>query len=226
MKTKTVVFATLSVLVMAFIFLMSSLDAAKSRDLSNSVTRIILNIIEPGQHESENTAEKGSEKTDTHSADTASDSPESIQTSSTVLSFGGDYNPVPEKEWFGISRRMFKNFIRKAAHFLLFMLLGVFVFMTAASYGDSITLKCVLLSLGVCAVYAMFDEFHQLFVPGRAADGRLLRCASRSCRIGWRKRLWKGDTEKERLKTHIFVPQSTQLCGTFLQILIKFIIHL
>ena len=170
MKTKTVVFAALSVLVMAFIFLMSSLDAARSEDFSDSITRILLNIIEPGQHESDNPAEKGSEKTDTHGADTASDSPESIQTSSTVLSFGGDYNPVPEKDWFGINRRRFKGFIRKVAHFFLFMLLGVFVLMTAASYGDSVNLKCALISLSVCVVYAMLDEFHQIFVPGRSAE--------------------------------------------------------
>ena len=61
--------------------------------------------------------------------------------------------------------------VRKAAHFTAFMLLGV---LTASAL--RVDLKLFWLhagvSLGICVLYAVSDEVHQLFVPGR--EGRLL----------------------------------------------------
>ncbi len=59
--------------------------------------------------------------------------------------------------------------VRKSAHLLLFTLLGVSVY---NSFEIPRKGKRVLTSLIVCIFYAITDEFHQSFIPGRA------------CRIG------------------------------------------
>lgn len=55
--------------------------------------------------------------------------------------------------------------VRKSAHLVLFALLGVFVY-------NSIDLpkgrKRFLVALIICILYAVSDEIHQSFIPGRA----------------------------------------------------------
>ena len=55
--------------------------------------------------------------------------------------------------------------VRKSAHLVLFALLGVFVY-------NSIDLpkgrKRFLIALIICIIYAVSDEIHQYFIPGRA----------------------------------------------------------
>lgn len=59
-------------------------------------------------------------------------------------------------------------FVRKLAHFTLYMLLGM------ATYSATLTLDTVRLkhrwpiALAICVVYAVMDEIHQLFIPERA----------------------------------------------------------
>lgn len=61
------------------------------------------------------------------------------------------------------------GFVRKAAHFSIYCLLGL---LTAnALFRFSVRrfpLACV--SVGICALYAASDEFHQYFVPGRSCQ--------------------------------------------------------
>lgn len=56
------------------------------------------------------------------------------------------------------------HFIRKAGHFTEYFILGILVY----SFIRSAVFKRVLgISLSVCLLYAVSDEIHQIFVPGR-----------------------------------------------------------
>lgn len=61
------------------------------------------------------------------------------------------------------------GFVRKAAHFSIYCLLGL---LTAnALFRFSVRrLPLMGLSVGICALYAASDEFHQYFVPGRSCQ--------------------------------------------------------
>lgn len=58
------------------------------------------------------------------------------------------------------------NFIRKTAHFGIYLIFGVLVFMLSECYKD--IKNSIIVALFVCFLYAVSDEIHQLFVPGRA----------------------------------------------------------
>ncbi len=62
-------------------------------------------------------------------------------------------------------------FVRKTAHFTAFMLLGILT-VSALRVDVKRFLPCGIVSFGICVLYAVSDEVHQLFVPGR--EGRLL----------------------------------------------------
>ncbi|CDF57708.1 VanZ family protein [Thermobrachium celere] len=56
------------------------------------------------------------------------------------------------------------HIVRKNAHFILFFLLGLIAYL----YLDHTKLKNKLIfSLLLCFIYAVLDEIHQYFVPGR-----------------------------------------------------------
>ena len=59
-------------------------------------------------------------------------------------------------------------FVRKLAHFSVYMLMGMLSY-SAMLIADiqKITQKWAV-SLGICALYAAFDEIHQYFIPGRS----------------------------------------------------------
>ena len=57
--------------------------------------------------------------------------------------------------------------IRKAAHFGIFMLLGISVLQVLRTFKLKWIFR-ILITLGICLLYAMTDEFHQLFVVGRS----------------------------------------------------------
>ena len=54
-------------------------------------------------------------------------------------------------------------FVRKLAHFSLFFILELILFLT---------LKNIYLSFFISSGYALLDEFHQYFVPGRSCELR------------------------------------------------------
>lgn len=56
--------------------------------------------------------------------------------------------------------------VRKIAHFTLFFVLGILVFLTLSSYSID---KLILCSFIICLLYACSDEIHQLFLVGRTA---------------------------------------------------------
>lgn len=57
-------------------------------------------------------------------------------------------------------------FIRKLAHFSVYMLLGIFTY--AAALGSGRLRYKGTAALLICALYAALDEVHQHFVPGRS----------------------------------------------------------
>lgn len=80
----------------------------------------------------------------------------------------------------------FWTYIRKFAHFTIYMVLGVIALLTADSWLNRDEWKLMLISLAFCAFYAGTDEFHQRFVPGRAGMFRdvLLDTAGAATGIG------------------------------------------
>ena len=57
--------------------------------------------------------------------------------------------------------------VRKSAHFLIFFVLG-FCATNAFRYIFPDDKRLFLISLGWCVLYAVSDELHQYFVPGRS----------------------------------------------------------
>lgn len=56
--------------------------------------------------------------------------------------------------------------VRKTAHFTLYFILGIIVYLLFTSYGVE---KIVFYSIMFCFIYACGDEIHQLFLDGRTA---------------------------------------------------------
>ncbi len=59
-----------------------------------------------------------------------------------------------------------QHFIRKTAHFSVYTLLGMLVSLAIAQH----TNKFSLISYGTGTLYAISDEIHQLYVPGRSGQ--------------------------------------------------------
>jgi VanZ family protein len=58
-------------------------------------------------------------------------------------------------------------FVRKSAHFIEYMILGILFF---NSFFDGIKMKTVTFTAFLCGLgYSITDELHQIFVPGRTA---------------------------------------------------------
>ncbi|MBE6682340.1 MAG: hypothetical protein E7600_08660 [Ruminococcaceae bacterium] len=62
--------------------------------------------------------------------------------------------------------------VRKAAHFTIYALLGFLTYITVGSYKllpERKLLPCIV-SIPVCVLFSLSDEFHQTFVDGRAGQ--------------------------------------------------------
>lgn len=60
------------------------------------------------------------------------------------------------------------HYIRKSAHFSVYLVLGILVYraLTKSKYRN----KKFITALIICVIYATTDELHQLFVPGRGGQ--------------------------------------------------------
>lgn len=80
-----------------------------------------------------------------------------------------------------------EHFIRKSAHFLEYLMLGLLV-CNALGYKRKINWIRIIVCVVICILYAASDEIHQLFVDGRS--GRvldvLIDSAGACCGIGIR----------------------------------------
>ncbi|SER69208.1 VanZ family protein [Psychrobacillus sp. OK032] len=63
------------------------------------------------------------------------------------------------------------HLVRKNAHFLIYLVLGVLLIHSLRLRGVG-RFKGMGLALFICVLYAISDEVHQLFVPGRGAQVR------------------------------------------------------
>ncbi len=94
------------------------------------------------------------------SGQTATDSTtESIFITERILRFFMS-NPAPELI------DAFENIVRKLAHFAEYFLLGSLLFLTLRSYG--LSKRKSAFAILISALYAISDEVHQYFIPGRA----------------------------------------------------------
>ena len=73
--------------------------------------------------------------------------------------------------------------VRKNAHFFAYLILGILVMNVLRGRGVSNT-KGFILSLMFCILYAISDEFHQLFVPGRSGQIKDVLIDSTGAAIG------------------------------------------
>lgn len=68
------------------------------------------------------------------------------------------------------------HFIRKGAHFSVYLVLGSLTVNALTSIDkfkpDSRRVQVFLIALGICLVYAISDEIHQVFIPGRSGEIR------------------------------------------------------
>ncbi|MDD3654990.1 MAG: VanZ family protein [Desulfotomaculaceae bacterium] len=65
--------------------------------------------------------------------------------------------------------KSFNNVIRKKAHFFAYLVLGVLV-LNALRRSGVHGYRSVIIALGICVLYAISDEVHQLFVTGRGGQ--------------------------------------------------------
>ncbi|HJV16525.1 MAG TPA: VanZ family protein [Bacillales bacterium] len=64
----------------------------------------------------------------------------------------------------GFDLAQFDHIVRKNAHFFVYLVLGVLVYNALKRSGRN---RNILLAFMICVLYAISDEIHQMFVPGR-----------------------------------------------------------
>lgn len=79
---------------------------------------------------------------------------------------------APDAHW---TPAQVNHFVRKSSHFLAYLVLGLLVRNALAEdeqarYARREGWKTFLLALVICVLYAVSDEYHQSFVPGRGAQ--------------------------------------------------------
>ena len=91
------------------------------------------------------------------------------QTIKVVLSAVPEFEKQPEEVKKNIIEEL-QFIVRKSAHFIGYMILGILASGLILYYGN--INKKYLLAFLICVIYAISDEIHQLFVPGRAGQVR------------------------------------------------------
>ena len=91
------------------------------------------------------------------------------QTIKVVLSTVPEFEKQPEEVKVNIIEEL-QFIVRKSAHFIGYMILGILASGLILQY-ENINKKYPLAFL-ICVIYAISDEVHQLFVPGRAGQVR------------------------------------------------------
>ena len=83
-----------------------------------------------------------------------------------------------------INRDTLSHLIRKNAHFFAYFILGILV--TNALYQTTKiqSKRQIMLAFIICVLYAISDEVHQLFVPGRSGEVRDVLIDSAGASVG------------------------------------------
>lgn len=63
------------------------------------------------------------------------------------------------------------TFVRKSAHFLIYLILGLSIISLIKEYREVDT-KAIIIALIISIVYAVSDELHQTFISGRSGEVR------------------------------------------------------
>lgn len=100
----------------------------------------------------------------------------SSETSGTVVQklcevFYPDFKAVPAEEQTDIISS-FQFIARKSAHFSIYTVLGILSALTFINYKGIRFYLRFAISAAVCLLYAVSDEIHQYFVPGRSCELR------------------------------------------------------
>lgn len=77
----------------------------------------------------------------------------------------------------------FNNIVRKNAHFFAYLVLGMLLSNALSSNGITGSRR-FLIALAICVLYAISDEIHQLFIPGRAGQVRDVIIDSAGATVG------------------------------------------
>lgn len=108
----------------------------------------------------------------------SSDAEESTVQSNSVTEllikiFEEDYETLSDAEKLQLVEK-YDGIVRKIAHFGIFGVLGFLTYFAAGSlvWIPDFRLKPVRISLPCCVVFAITDELHQMFVPGRSCQIR------------------------------------------------------
>ncbi|MBQ3053279.1 MAG: VanZ family protein [Clostridia bacterium] len=83
---------------------------------------------------------------------------DNINTNTNNLDFNKD-----SKSYKPINKKKFNKFVRKFAHFFLYLILGIITSLLAVQYKIPWYYVCIF-----CFLYGFTDEIHQLIVPGRS----------------------------------------------------------
>ncbi len=68
-----------------------------------------------------------------------------------------------------INQESLSHIIRKCAHFGIYLVLG-FLVTYALNHNNISRQKIILLAFLICLLYAISDEIHQLYIPGRSGQ--------------------------------------------------------
>lgn len=74
-----------------------------------------------------------------------------------------------------LSYDLLHTLVRKTAHFTIYLILGILVFNALCQSERFLRVRWKRLlwkALIICFLYAISDEFHQLFIPGRSGEVR------------------------------------------------------
>ncbi len=96
----------------------------------------------------------------------AADQSDKLSTGVTEILFETLEKVAPE---YDLNIREFNRLLRKNAHFFAYLVLGVLVVNALRQAGVK-GLKAFALAFCICILYAVSDEVHQLFVPGRGGQ--------------------------------------------------------
>lgn len=90
-----------------------------------------------------------------------------------------------------ISLSQLNHIIRKNAHFFSYLILGVLTLNALITSGGG-GYKSIGLGLLICILYAISDELHQTFIPGRSGEIKDIILDSVGALVGIGLRLMKG----------------------------------
>ena len=101
---------------------------------------------------------------------------DSSATSSRVVNFVSEIIPaiknMQEPDKTILKEEILTPIVRKGAHFSIYGMLGILTINFILTFENKKMYKKIIYALLFCMFYAITDEFHQYFIPGRSAEIR------------------------------------------------------